>query len=100
MHAKVAVIDGAWSTVGSSNFDGLSLPNHEANILIQTNPLAPNPRYMSDLPTLSKLKRITLSDSPGILDSNIDLPTSLSLGTRPQHLDNIVELTSPTSKAL
>ena len=36
MHAKVAVIDGAWSTVGSSNFDGLSLfLNHEANILIQ-----------------------------------------------------------------
>ncbi|MFZ6798696.1 phospholipase D-like domain-containing protein [Undibacterium sp. Di24W] len=35
MHAKVAVIDGQWSTVGSSNFDGLSLfLNHEANILI------------------------------------------------------------------
>ena len=35
MHAKVAVIDQQWSTVGSSNFDGLSLfLNHEANILI------------------------------------------------------------------
>ena len=36
MHAKIAVIDGQWSTVGSSNFDGLSLfLNHEANILVQ-----------------------------------------------------------------
>ncbi len=35
MHAKVAVIDQQWSTVGSSNFDGLSLfLNHEANIMI------------------------------------------------------------------
>lgn len=35
MHAKVAVIDQQWTTVGSSNFDGLSLfLNHEANILI------------------------------------------------------------------
>lgn len=35
MHAKVAVIDQQWSTVGSSNFDGLSLfLNHEANIMM------------------------------------------------------------------
>jgi cardiolipin synthase len=32
----VAVIDDIWATVGSSNFDGLSLfVNHEANILIR-----------------------------------------------------------------
>jgi cardiolipin synthase len=36
LHGKVAVIDDAWATVGSSNFDGLSLfVNQEANILVQ-----------------------------------------------------------------
>ncbi|MFZ6849133.1 phospholipase D-like domain-containing protein [Undibacterium sp. RuRC25W] len=36
LHAKVAVIDDDWATVGSSNFDGLSLfVNHEANVVIQ-----------------------------------------------------------------
>ncbi|MFZ6746329.1 cardiolipin synthase ClsB [Undibacterium sp. JH2W] len=36
LHAKVAVIDEDWATVGSSNFDGLSLfVNHEANIVIR-----------------------------------------------------------------
>jgi cardiolipin synthase len=35
LHAKVAVIDDNWATVGSSNFDGLSLfVNHEANIVV------------------------------------------------------------------
>ena len=36
LHAKVAVIDDEWATVGSSNFDGLSLfVNQEANIVIK-----------------------------------------------------------------
>jgi cardiolipin synthase len=36
LHAKVAVIDDGWATVGSSNFDGLSLfVNQEANIVIK-----------------------------------------------------------------
>ncbi len=36
LHAKVGVIDEDWATVGSSNFDGLSLfVNHEANIVIR-----------------------------------------------------------------
>ena len=36
LHAKVAVIDDQWATVGSSNFDGLSLfVNHEANIIVR-----------------------------------------------------------------
>jgi len=36
LHAKVAVIDGAWSTVGSSNLDPLSLTlNLEANVVIR-----------------------------------------------------------------
>ncbi len=36
LHAKVAVIDGNWATIGSSNCDGLSLfVNQEANLLIK-----------------------------------------------------------------
>ncbi|GGC81335.1 cardiolipin synthase ClsB [Undibacterium terreum] len=36
LHAKVAVVDEEWATVGSSNFDGLSLfVNQEANVVIR-----------------------------------------------------------------
>lgn len=36
LHAKVAVVDDKWSTVGSSNYDGLSLfVNQEANVVVQ-----------------------------------------------------------------
>ena len=36
MHCKVAVIDGYWSTVGSSNIDPFSMMlAHEANIIVQ-----------------------------------------------------------------
>ncbi|MDP3844482.1 MAG: cardiolipin synthase ClsB [Oxalobacteraceae bacterium] len=36
LHAKVAVVDDNWATVGSSNCDGLSLfINHEANVVIK-----------------------------------------------------------------
>jgi cardiolipin synthase len=36
LHGKVAVIDDRWATVGSSNYDGLSLLiNHEANIVVK-----------------------------------------------------------------
>jgi cardiolipin synthase len=36
LHAKVAVIDDVWATVGSSNVDGLSLfLNQEANVVIK-----------------------------------------------------------------
>ncbi|AMO93616.1 phospholipase D family protein [Collimonas fungivorans] len=35
LHAKVAVIDDDWATVGSSNFDGFSLlVNQEANVVV------------------------------------------------------------------
>lgn len=35
LHAKVAVVDDEWATVGSSNYDGLSLfVNQEANVMI------------------------------------------------------------------
>ena len=36
LHGKVAVIDDDWATVGSSNWDGLSLfINHEANVVVK-----------------------------------------------------------------
>jgi cardiolipin synthase len=36
LHAKVAVIDGRWSTVGSSNLDPLSLLlAREANVVVE-----------------------------------------------------------------
>ena len=36
LHAKVAVIDDVWATVGSSNVDGISLfINHEANVFVR-----------------------------------------------------------------
>jgi len=36
LHAKVAVVDEDWTTVGSSNYDGLSLfINQEANVVIR-----------------------------------------------------------------
>lgn len=36
LHGKVAVIDDEWATVGSSNWDGLSLfVNHEANVVVK-----------------------------------------------------------------
>jgi len=35
LHAKVAVVDDEWATVGSSNYDGLSLfVNQEANVVV------------------------------------------------------------------
>lgn len=36
LHGKVAVVDDVWATVGSSNYDGLSLfVNQEANIVVR-----------------------------------------------------------------
>jgi cardiolipin synthase len=36
LHGKVAVVDDNWATVGSSNFDGLSLfVNQEANVVVR-----------------------------------------------------------------
>lgn len=41
LHGKVAVIDDEWATVGSSNWDGLSLfVNHEANLVVKDHALA------------------------------------------------------------
>jgi cardiolipin synthase A/B len=45
LHGKVAVIDGNWATVGSSNLDALSLVlNHEANVVIVNDPIVPDLR--------------------------------------------------------
>jgi cardiolipin synthase len=39
LHGKVAVVDGVWGTVGSSNLDALSLVlNHEANVVLVRHP--------------------------------------------------------------
>jgi cardiolipin synthase len=39
LHAKVAVIDGRWATVGSSNLDPLSLLlAREANVFVRDDP--------------------------------------------------------------
>lgn len=41
LHGKVAVIDDEWATVGSSNWDGLSLfVNHEANLVVRDEAVA------------------------------------------------------------
>jgi cardiolipin synthase len=41
LHAKTAVIDGIWSTVGSTNFDTRSfLHNHEINVVVMDNEFA------------------------------------------------------------
>ncbi|PZP34368.1 MAG: cardiolipin synthase ClsB [Roseateles depolymerans] len=41
LHAKVAVVDGRWATVGSSNIDPLSLlVNLEANVVVHDRPFA------------------------------------------------------------
>jgi cardiolipin synthase len=41
LHAKVAVVDGRWATVGSSNIDPLSLLlNLEANVVVEDEPFA------------------------------------------------------------
>lgn len=41
LHAKVAVVDGDWATVGSSNIDPLSLLlNLEANVIVHDGPFA------------------------------------------------------------
>jgi cardiolipin synthase len=41
LHGKVAVVDDEWATVGSSNYDGLSLfVNQEANVVINNDAFA------------------------------------------------------------
>lgn len=72
LHGKLAVIDGEWATVGSSNFDGLSLfVNHEANIVVRDSAFAKSLQQMiraavaegvaitaADVARLSLLRRV------------------------------------------
>ncbi len=49
MHAKVAVVDGHWATVGSSNIDPISfLLAREANVVIEDSPFASHLRQSLD----------------------------------------------------
>ncbi|RKP59397.1 cardiolipin synthase ClsB [Pararobbsia silviterrae] len=58
LHGKVAVIDGNWATVGSSNLDALSLVlNHEANVVIVNDPV---------VSSLREAIRSAFDDSPAI----------------------------------
>jgi cardiolipin synthase len=62
LHAKVAVVDDDWSTVGSSNWDGISLLiNQEANIVIRDAEVARTLRMHIEN-ALSDAVRIRLQD--------------------------------------
>jgi cardiolipin synthase len=55
LHAKVAVIDGHWATVGSSNLDPLSLLlAREANVVVD------DPQFAHDL--LARLEQALVQD--------------------------------------
>jgi len=50
LHAKVAVVDDEWATIGSSNYDGLSLfVNQEANVVIRDAEFSANLRAQIEL---------------------------------------------------
>ena len=60
MHAKAAVIDGIWSTVGSANLDPFSLlVAREANIVIRDQPFAATLQRQLDLAIHTHSKEIT-----------------------------------------
>ncbi|MEN9880149.1 MAG: cardiolipin synthase [Pseudomonadota bacterium] len=61
MHAKAAVIDGIWSTVGSANLDPFSLlVAREANIVIRDQPFAATLQSQLDLAISTHSREITL----------------------------------------
>ena len=60
LHAKVAVIDGHWSTVGSSNIDPFSLwMSREANVVIDDRIVAASLHASLELAIASGARRIT-----------------------------------------
>ncbi len=62
LHAKTAVVDGTWSTIGSSNLDALSLrQNLEVNALI-TEPVLCQALERLFVEDLSHCERVTLAD--------------------------------------
>ena len=62
LHGKVAVVDGQWATVGSSNCDGLSLfLNQEANVVVRDAAFANQLRLEMEQ-ALKEAIPVTLSD--------------------------------------
>jgi len=67
LHAKVAVVDDEWATVGSSNWDGLSLLiNQEANVVIKDADFAQNLRL--------QIERGVADGVPILLDDYANVP--------------------------
>ncbi|WP_232379537.1 cardiolipin synthase ClsB [Polyangium fumosum] len=67
LHAKTAVVDGHWSTVGSSNLDMQSLrQNLEANAIIEDErfALAMEAMFLSDLPHCHEVTRTSWGKRP------------------------------------
>jgi cardiolipin synthase len=63
LHGKVAVVDGLWSTVGSSNLDPLSLAlNLEANVMIRDADFAAGLRERLEQLMHNDCKRLGLDD--------------------------------------
>ena len=63
MHSKVAVIDGHWATVGSSNIDPLSLLlAREANVVIEDAGFADELRRDLELAIQSGSRQVTFAD--------------------------------------
>lgn len=59
MHAKVAVIDGQWATVGSSNIDPFSLLlSREANVVVDDQSFALNLKQRLELAMINGAQRI------------------------------------------
>jgi cardiolipin synthase len=64
LHAKMAVIDEAWTTLGSSNIDPFSLLlNLEANIVIQDKPFSAEVGHELDL-AIAASRSVTASPNP------------------------------------
>lgn len=89
LHGKAVVIDGQWATVGSSNFDGLSLfVNQEANVVVNDRQfakalqleteaaIAESPEvFLSDVNNIGKLQRVWYAVAFSIYRSVIRLIT-------------------------
>jgi cardiolipin synthase len=76
LHAKVAVVDRRWATVGSSNLDPLSLLlAREANVLVRDAPFAQNlqKRLLSALQHHSVRVDVTTYAQRGRLQRGLDL---------------------------
>ena len=64
LHAKMAVIDEAWTTIGSSNIDPFSLLlNLEANVVIQDKSFAAEVGHELDL-AIAASRSVTASPNP------------------------------------